>query len=90
MIDMASSLMAADWMRIFAKWEETENAIREAMERHEPEPDYSCGGVDTSEPTFEQWLWDMGWTVETRHKIGYSITREPDLMAAMRDIARGS
>ena len=43
-----------------------------------PEPDYACGGVETSEPCLAEWLRDMG------------LTREPDLMSAIRDIARGS
>lgn len=60
------------------------------------EPDYSCNGVEVSEPAspsyLETYLETMGFTYQTEHRIAYSITREtlPDLMAAIRDIARGS
>lgn len=57
------------------------------------EVDFSCGGVETAEPTIAHYLETMGFAYETTHRIAYSITREtnePDLMAAVRDIARGS
>lgn len=66
-------------------------------------PDYACGGVEvsaddiagpiSSDEAFIEWAAPRGWTIQTQHRIAYSITREtaaPDLMAAVRDIARGS
>lgn len=54
-------------------------AAREGCE--EPEPDYSCGGVEVEEPGIPLWY---------NPNAVWGVRDEPDLMAAIRDIARGS
>lgn len=55
------------------------------------EPDYSCNGTEVADNSFEYWMWDMGWTVEKRwtSERGYEYPAQPDMMASIRDIARG-
>ncbi len=72
--------------------EEIDAMLARIMAASSPDPDYACGGVETAEPTIANYMEAMGFTPERRWTAagGYEDLTTPDLMSAVRDIARGS
>lgn len=88
----ARYLMPENWRSvIFQQQLDADANSRAAVE---PPPDYACGGVEVEDRYLPHTAIEaLGWEItETNHRIAYGITyeRAPDLMASIRDIARGS